>query len=153
MYQHPHYAMPAQSHPQPYVQMMHVTKPTHSTDSKQAAYGMPMQKPVAAQEANNAPQATAPQAPATESASAETAKVSINGMQFQPALVTIKAGTSVEWKNMSNMPHTVVSSDGKSLASSQMMNGGTFKHTFKEKGTYTYNCSIHPSMKGQIVVE
>lgn len=80
-------------------------------------------------------------------------QVSINQMKFQPAILKIKAGDSVEWMNMSQMPHTVTSTSDKTLASGQMGNGGKFKHSFTKPGTYTYQCAIHPSMTGQVVVE
>jgi plastocyanin len=30
--------------------------------------------------------------------------------------------------------------------------GGTFSFTFMQPGTYTYHCTVHPYMKGTIVV-
>ncbi len=30
--------------------------------------------------------------------------------------------------------------------------GATFSHVFRKAGTFRYHCSIHPSMKGKIVV-
>ncbi|HTZ41834.1 MAG TPA: plastocyanin/azurin family copper-binding protein [Candidatus Omnitrophota bacterium] len=34
-----------------------------------------------------------------------------------------------------------------------MPGGGTYSHTFAAAGTYSYHCSIHPSMKGTIIVQ
>lgn len=133
--------------PQPYVMM-----------PMQPAYAMmPMQMPMMQPQA--APAQAKPAAPVQPAAAAAQvdatpkAQVAINGMQFQPAKLTIKAGESVTWTNNSAMPHTVTSTDGKTMASGQLGNGGTFEHVFKEPGTYSYYCAVHPSMKGEIVVE
>lgn len=81
------------------------------------------------------------------------ATVSISGMQFQPATIRIKAGEAVTWSQADQMPHTVISSNGKDFASGRLNRGGKFQHTFNSPGTYDYFCSIHPSMTGRVVVE
>lgn len=79
--------------------------------------------------------------------------VAIKNMQFQPATIKVKSGESVTWINSSAMPHTVTSTDGGKIASQTLGNGGAFQHTFTEPGTYTYICSLHPSMTGTVIVE
>jgi plastocyanin len=81
---------------------------------------------------------------------ASTVKVSIANFAFDPASVTIKAGDAVEWTNNDSATHTVV---GSGWESGSLGNGATFSHTFTEKGTFDYKCSIHPSMKGTVVVQ
>ena len=81
------------------------------------------------------------------------ADVNIASMQFQPAVLKIRAGEEVSWLNTGNMPHTVTGLNGNRLVSSRMDNGSMFKHIFNEPGTYSYYCALHPSMTGKIIVE
>jgi plastocyanin len=103
-----------------------------------------------------APTATA--APAgTTSSNSSVAQVKISETNdkygFAPATLTVAKGTRVEWSNASDAPHTVTSDSGTTLASSLISpSGGTFNFTFTQPGTYTYHCTVHPYMKGTIVV-
>ena len=76
---------------------------------------------------------------------------------FSPATLTIKAGTTVTWKNTTAVGHTVTSDDGKSFDSGTAnpiaAQSGTFSFTFKTPGTFAYHCSIHPFMKATIIVQ
>lgn len=71
---------------------------------------------------------------------------------FSPAKFTIKVGTTVIWRNVSSAPHTVTSDDGQTFDSGTVAVGGTFRFTFKNAGTYSYHCNIHPYMRATIVV-
>ncbi|MGN6334854.1 cupredoxin domain-containing protein [Mycobacterium sp.] len=78
-------------------------------------------------------------------------QVTIDGFAFEPASLTVTAGTTVTWTNRDEEPHTVAASDG-SFHSPGMGTGGTFTHTFSGAGTFDYVCSIHPMMHGTVVV-
>jgi plastocyanin len=78
-------------------------------------------------------------------------EVTIDGFAFQPASLTVTAGTTVTWTNRDEEPHTVAASDG-SFHSPGMGTGATFTHTFAAAGTFDYVCSIHPMMRGTVVV-
>jgi plastocyanin len=78
-------------------------------------------------------------------------EVTIDGFAFQPASLTVTAGTTVTWTNRDEEPHTVAASDG-SFHSPGMGTGATFTHTFATAGTFDYVCSIHPMMRGTVVV-
>lgn len=71
---------------------------------------------------------------------------------FAPDTLTIKAGTTIIWKNTSSAPHTVTSDDKKAFASGTVDTGSTFSFTFKNAGTFPYHCTIHPFMKATIIV-
>ena len=77
--------------------------------------------------------------------------VSIQGFAFNPATLTIKAGTTVTWTNEDSASHTITSAGF--FDSGTVATGQTFSKTFDQPGTYNYACSIHPSMKGKIIVE
>ena len=47
--------------------------------------------------------------------------------------------------------HSIVADD-ISFVSGNIIQGRTFEHTFATGGTYSYHCSIHPTMKGTITV-
>lgn len=79
--------------------------------------------------------------------------VLITGMQYTAATHKVKVGEKVVWRNADAMPHTVTSTDGGPLNSSQLGKGDEYSFTFKEPGTYNYYCSYHPSMKGTVIVE
>jgi amicyanin len=75
---------------------------------------------------------------------------------FSPTTLTIKVGSTVTWTNMTPAPHTVTSDDGKSfdsgLSNPIAPSGGTYSFTFKQAGTFSYHCQIHPYMKATIIV-
>jgi plastocyanin len=97
----------------------------------------------------------APSAAASPAPAASVPAITIKNMAFSPEILTVKAGTTVTWTNDDSASHTVVSDDGSSAVfkSSVLASGASFPFTFKEAGTYSYHCGIHPLMKGTIVVQ
>jgi plastocyanin len=79
-------------------------------------------------------------------------QVAMKSLAFDPESVTIKAGESVTWTNQDSASHTVVGDNGE-FQSGDLAKGAGFTFTFDKAGTYTYHCSIHPSMKGTVVVQ
>lgn len=39
------------------------------------------------------------------------------------------------------------------FSSDSLSTGASYKFTFTQPGSYTYHCSIHPSMKGTVIVQ
>jgi plastocyanin len=77
--------------------------------------------------------------------------VSIANFAFSPAEVTIKAGDTVTWTNNDSAPHTVTGAD---FDSGQLAQGATFSQTFPTAGSFSYKCTIHPSMApGKVTVQ
>jgi plastocyanin len=79
--------------------------------------------------------------------------VEISGFAFNPSTLTIPKGATVIWTNKDSAPHTIISDSGNEIMSDSISKGETFAHTFNIPGTYSYHCSIHPSMKGTVIVE
>jgi plastocyanin len=77
--------------------------------------------------------------------------VAISGFAFDPPSLTVKVGTTVKWTNQDSAPHTVAS-DGGDWESGQLSQGNSFTRTFDQAGTFAYHCSVHPAMKGTVVV-
>ncbi|MCX6758313.1 MAG: cupredoxin family copper-binding protein [Candidatus Nealsonbacteria bacterium] len=88
--------------------------------------------------------------PAQPVTQGETAAIAIANFSFQPPALTIKTGTTVVWTNEDPAPHQIKSD---TFNSSALSKGETFSFTFVSAGTYDYSCAIHPSMKGQIIVQ
>jgi plastocyanin len=77
--------------------------------------------------------------------------VALKAFAFTPALVTVRAGTTVTWKNLDEEPHTVVSSTG-AFRSEALDQNDSFRFKFDEPGEYRFICSIHPQMRGTVIV-
>jgi plastocyanin len=99
------------------------------------------------------PPASAPSASASSGSAANGGTtVEIMNFMFMPGTLTVPVGSTVTWKFDDSTDHTV-NADDNSFASPPMANGQTFAHTFSSAGTVAYHCSIHPFMKGTIVVK
>lgn len=78
-------------------------------------------------------------------------EVWIQNMAFTPSTITVAAGTTVIWTNKDPMDHNVTS-DPALFASPSMSTGTTYSFNFANAGTYNYICTIHPTMKGTVIV-
>jgi len=96
------------------------------------------------------PSTTYPPTQTTNPVSENT--VRINDFTFEPANITVKAGSIVRWVNRDAVPHRIKFEDEHFsqilLGSSQ---SGSQK--FNEPGVYPYICLIHPEMHGTVIVE
>jgi plastocyanin len=82
--------------------------------------------------------------------------VVIRGFKFEPATVTVNAGDTVEWKNDDIVPHTATEdSDPQKPAfdSGTIQTGAAWRYVARKKGTYNYICTLHPNMKGKLIVQ
>ena len=84
-------------------------------------------------------------------ADAPTRDVAIPGKAYDPARITVLAGTTVTWRNGDSLNHTV-SADNDAFDSGYLAPGGSFSYTFAKQGHYAYNCLIHKFMKGSVDV-
>jgi plastocyanin len=87
---------------------------------------------------------------------------------FEPKTITVKAGGTVLWKNVSDMVHTVTDKpdqaitkddaalppNAKEFDSGLIEAGKDYSHTFTVPGTYKYFCVPHETagMVGTVVV-
>ena len=78
--------------------------------------------------------------------------VNIAGFAFSSASLTVPSGTSVTWKNMDNVNHTVTANDG-SFDSGDIVPGATYSHTFSSVGSFSYHCKHHTYMTGKVTVQ
>ena len=94
--------------------------------------------------------------------------VALKSLMFMPAVLHVKAGTTVTWRNDEPITHTVTSGrvtgvdkmtglrsaqhpDGRFNATLKA-SGDTFSYTFKTPGSYPYYCDIHFGMNAEVVV-
>ena len=76
---------------------------------------------------------------------------------YTPSKIVIKQGNSVTWVNEDVAFHSVTS--GYYDEPSEIFDSGyldpeeSFTFVFENIGTYDYFCTLHPWMKGQVIVE
>jgi plastocyanin len=89
-------------------------------------------------------------------------------LAFEPTVIKIKVGDSVEWKNAGNEVHHATSDPSLAIKPAEVTNppgaepfdsgflrpGETFSHIFTVPGEYKYTCVVHEAkgMIGTIVV-
>ena len=82
----------------------------------------------------------------------KTNTIEIKSFSFQPSSITISPETIVTWINNDPVEHTITSSDGL-FDSGNIASGEMFNFTFSKPGKYQYQCLIHPSMVGYVIVD
>lgn len=99
---------------------------------------------------STAPESVAPAA--TDAPDGGPATVTIAGFAFDPASISVAAGTTVTWTNTDSAAHTVRWDDGTAPSGSLTSGGAPYTRTFDTPGTFAYACGIHPAMTGTVVV-
>jgi plastocyanin len=89
--------------------------------------------------------------PAPSGEAAKSEKVDIVEFTYQPDPVVVQTGGKVIWQNQDTAPHTATADDD-SWDTGTIEKGKIGSETFKEAGTFTYFCEIHPTMKGTVEV-
>src|SRR5579883_3210500 len=89
----------------------------------------------------------------TTNQSAVAGTINIRDMMFTPSQITVPKGGTVKWTNNDTTTHTVVADLGNGPNSGDIAPGQTYSYTFTKSGSVQYHCSIHPSMRGTIVVK
>lgn len=78
--------------------------------------------------------------------------VVIEAMKFAPEVLHVRRGDTVIWVNRDPFPHNVTAQDGV-FASGPIPAGASWKHVTSRKGSSSYLCTLHPSMKAGLVVD
>lgn len=82
----------------------------------------------------------------------EHAEVVLEKLRFSPQTLSVPVGTTVTWINRDSVPKVVVSAEQPLEMPPILRAGQAFSRTFATAGTYSYFCSVHPSVTGKIVV-
>jgi plastocyanin len=89
--------------------------------------------------------------PAPSGEAARSEKVEIVEFTYDPDPVVVQAGGKVIWQNEDTAPHTATADDG-SFDTGTLEQGKLKSESFKDPGTFTYFCEIHPTMHGTVEV-
>ena len=81
----------------------------------------------------------------------------INDSCYVPSVITINQGEQVTWANEDVAFHSVTSGTYESptglFDSGHMDPGQKFTVSFNEKGDFDFFCTLHPWMKGKVIVQ
>ena len=83
-------------------------------------------------------------------AGASQVTVEIRDFDFTPRDLTVAIGARVTWTNRDSAPHTATAKGQWDTGTLDKGDSATL--TFDQPGTYSYICTIHPSMKGTLTV-
>jgi plastocyanin len=89
---------------------------------------------------------------AAGSAVAAQHTVVMDGTTYKPEALTVKRGDTVVWVNKDPFPHTVTSKEG-GFDSHNIGEGKSWRYTARKAGEFPYACTLHPTMKGVLVVQ
>jgi plastocyanin/mono/diheme cytochrome c family protein len=81
----------------------------------------------------------------------DAATIAMDGTTFTPATLTVKAGATVTWINKDPFPHNVSSPRG-GFRSGDLDADTRWQFHAASPGTFPYVCTLHPGMKGTLVV-
>jgi plastocyanin len=98
------------------------------------------------------PAGGSPTAASGQDAPVATNAVAIQNFAFSPAIVTVKAGTTITWTNRDQDSHTVTAMPGGTFHSPTLNTGQPYQYTFTTPGRFDYLCTIHPFMTATVVV-
>jgi plastocyanin len=93
--------------------------------------------------------ASAPAAAASHSGST----ITISDFKFAPRTLTVRHGSPIRITNSGGMAHTLTADKGHSFDTGTVAPGGSATIRVAQAGRFSYHCSIHPFMKGQIVAQ
>jgi plastocyanin len=92
-------------------------------------------------------------APSAGGSSATPSAITISNFKFSPVTLSVQGGARIKVSNDDSAPHTVTADDGHSFDSGTVDSGGSTTIGAPAAGTYAYHCTIHPFMKGKLVVQ
>ena len=75
-------------------------------------------------------------------------EVTVDDNEFEPDAIEVPVGTTVTWRWSGDAEHNVVG-DG---FESPVQEEGDFSYAFTDSGTFDYRCTLHPLMRGEVVV-
>ena len=118
--------------------------------AKAAATSAPIPTATAAATPALVPTITASPPPSPQ---AEGRPITVNAaiQDFTHEDLTVQDGATVVWTNNDGVSHTTTAQNGD-WDSGRLASGQQFSLTFDEPGTFSYLCTIHPSMTATVIV-
>lgn len=77
--------------------------------------------------------------------------ISIEDFAYSPGNLEVPVGANVTWINRDSAPHSATDRDG-SWDTGLLAQGERATLVFDAPGTFAYYCTVHPTMKAQLVV-
>lgn len=78
--------------------------------------------------------------------------IAIRGFEYAPVNITVEVGDTIVWTNEDLVPHTATAT-GRGLDTGSIAPAASERYVAEERGTYGYDCTFHPGMKGTLVVQ
>lgn len=93
-------------------------------------------------------------APGAHAVTSPAKQIELKNIAFNPDVVTIKAGQRVTWTwNDPYTSHNIHSMGAPRFKGITSRQKGTYTVRFTKKGTYRYECTLHPGMRAKIIVK
>ena len=77
--------------------------------------------------------------------------VTIEGLQYKPAALSVRRGDRITWVNKDLVPHTATGPQG-TFDSASIPAEGSWSLVADRIGTFAYTCAFHPTMKATLTV-
>jgi plastocyanin len=84
---------------------------------------------------------------------AGVATVTIASFRYSPRTIRLRSGGEVRWVNADAVSHTATGPDGDGFDTGTLGPGEAKSVPFRDTGRFSYTCSLHPFMKGTVVVD
>jgi plastocyanin len=78
--------------------------------------------------------------------------VTISDFKYTPATLSVKAGTKVTFVNQGGTIHNATTQGNSTINTGNLNGGQSMTVTLTKPGTYNYICTLHPFMKGTVIV-
>ena len=78
--------------------------------------------------------------------------VLMKDFKYQPSILAVKVGDTIEWKNADIVPHTVTAVD-KTFDSGTISPGHSWKFIVRTAESVNYFCTLHPNMRAKLIVQ
>jgi plastocyanin len=85
-------------------------------------------------------------------AAQEVKMISIDNFTFAAKELTVAVGSTVNWINHDDIPHTIVAKNS-AFRSRALDTDDVYSFTFTSAGTFDYVCGLHPQMTGTVIVK
>lgn len=80
------------------------------------------------------------------------ARVEVSGFCYEPTVLRIERGQTVEWTNRDAAPHSVSGANFVWGDFAAIRQDESISFSFDAAGVYPYFCALHPAMIGAVVV-
>lgn len=77
-------------------------------------------------------------------------QVELKALKFTPNKLSVKKNTTVTFVWKEKVAHNIVFAD---KVKSKTLSKGVYTRRFTKAGTYKYDCTLHPTMKGEVIVK